>query len=492
MHPPDDDNLTPATASSVEEGARALEEGMAEGTAPDGGDPVGDAGGGAGEAAPRLDISRRTSWLQLIIVCIASFATWTGFGAIMPYLPLFLKEEEHSSMLLIGVIASMFYVGTLLFSSPLGWASDTFGRKPIMVFGVTLVAFAMVLFTTTSNPYWFILFRLLEGIGTAAVGPAGQAFIADITDDKDRSKAYGILTSAQFGGLIIGPALGAVLLQLGGGGRSGFYLVFYFGAALCALTALAMLFFVKEPVASRARIQRRLDRAAEGKKAERPPYRTILTPAILAFVVVAFTSHFAMGAFDVVWSIWLDHLGASTTYIAATWTAFSVPMLLSFAGGMLADRHSRFRLMFVGYAFSAVAWILYGVTRDLTLFLIVNVLEGVAIAFSYPAKQAFLVQVSPKRWLGTVTGVETSAMQLAGLLGTLTAPILYDVISGYVISVGGVFSLIGLGIAAPVLSREWRRIEATGDKRSTSELEALADEVRPRDTSAAERPYALD
>ena len=157
VHPPDDDNLTPATASSEEEGVRAPDEGTAEGTAsngmaddlppnivpegagPDGRERGGDAVGGAGEAAPRLDISRRTSWLQLIIVCIASFATWTGFGAIMPYLPLFLKEEEHSSMVLIGVIASMFYVGTLLFSSPLGWASDTFGRKPIMVFGVTLV-----------------------------------------------------------------------------------------------------------------------------------------------------------------------------------------------------------------------------------------------------------------------------------------------------------------------------------------------------------------
>ena len=460
MHPPNDDNLI--TAAATPPGEDALT-------------PV-----------------RPTSWLQLIIVCIASFVTWTGFGAILPFLPLFLKEEEHSSMALIGVVAAMFYVGTLLFSSPLGWVSDTFGRKPVMVSGVALVSVSMLLFTTTSNPYWFILFRLLEGIGTAAVGPAGQAFIADITRDRDRSKAYGILTSAQFGGLIIGPALGAVLLELGGGGRDGFLLVFYFGAVLSALTALAMLFFVKEPLANKARIQRRQERAAEGHKAERPPYRTIFTPAILAFVVVAFTSHYAMGAFDVVWSIWLDHLGASRTYIAATWTAFSVPMLLSFAGGMLADRYSRFKLMFVGYAFSALAWIFYGLTRDLTLFLIVNILEGVAIAFSYPAKQAFLVQVSPKRWLGTVTGVETTAMQLAGLLGSLTAPLLYDVISGYVISVGGLLNLAGLAIAAPVLRREWRKIEATGDRRSTKELEALADEVRSPEAAAAERPLALD
>lgn len=58
--------------------------------------------------------------MQLGVVCAASFVVWTGFGAILPYLPIFLREQAHSSMLMIGVVASMFYVGTLLFSSPLG------------------------------------------------------------------------------------------------------------------------------------------------------------------------------------------------------------------------------------------------------------------------------------------------------------------------------------------------------------------------------------
>ena len=364
----------------------------------------------AGQGAPA-----RTSWFQLGVVCFASFVAWTAFGAILPYLPLFLKEQAHSSMVMIGVIASMYYVGTLLFSSPLGWLSDSVGRKPVMVGGVALTAVAMLLFTTTTNPIWFIVFRLLEGVGTAGVGPAGQAFIADITPERDRSKAYGILTTAQFGGLIVGPALAPPLYHLAGGGLDGFYAIFYFGAALAAVTTLVMLFFVKEPAATRAR---RESREARGlTKRERPPYRTVLTRPILAFVVIAFLSHYAMGGWEVVWSIWLEHLGASMSYIGWTWVAFSVPMLLSFAGGMLADRYSRFALMFTGYTISALSWIVYGSTTNLTLFLIVNVIEGVAIAFSYPAKQAFLIQVSPPKWLGTVTGIETTSMQLAGLLG---------------------------------------------------------------------------
>ena len=431
----------------------------------------------------------RTSWLQLGVISAAAFVVWVGFGAMIPYLPLFLSEQAHASMTLWAVIASMFYVGTLLFSSPLGWLSDTIGRKPVMIGGAILYTIAMLLFTTTTDPYWFIFFRLLEGIGTAAFGPAAQAFVADITNEENRSKAYGLLTTAQFGGLIVGPAMAAPLYALGGGGKSGFYAIFYFGAALSAVALAAIILFVREPAALKTRrTQRRRDvEAGGGRRAGRPPYRTIFTPAILAFVVIAFTSHYAMGAFDVVWSLWLAHLGASKTYISMTWVAFSAPMLLSFLGGMIADRYSRFWLFVTGYALSGIAWILYGVTTNLTLFIVVNVLEGLAIAFSYPAKQGFLIQVSPRRWIGTVTGVEATAMQLGGFLGALTAPLLYTRMSGEVMAVAGVVSLVGLGTMAPILYRTWKRIESAAAIPRQTELDRIAGEIRPAHASEPRR-----
>ena len=112
------------------------------------------------------------------------------------------------------------------------------------------------------------------------------------------------------------------------------------------LSLAAIVLFVREPAAlkTRRRQRRRDQEAGGGRKAGRPPYRAIFTPPIIAFVVVAFTSHYAMGAWDVVWSLYLSHLGASKTFISFTWVAFSVPMLLSVFGGMVADRYSRFWL----------------------------------------------------------------------------------------------------------------------------------------------------
>ncbi|MBN1628493.1 MAG: MFS transporter [Thermoleophilia bacterium] len=394
----------------------------------------------------------QTQWLQLAIICAAGFVVWSGFGAILPYLPVFLQEQAHASIWSIGVIAAAYYVGTFLFAAPLGRLSDSIGRKPVIVAGVVLYAVASGLFVSTTNPWWFIVFRLLEGMGAAAVTPAGQALIAELSTEQTRSQAYGWYTTAQFGGLVAGPLLAVPLYTLGGGqGTWAFYAIFLFGCALSAVTALVLLVTIKEP--EHARRRREI-------KVVRPSYRQLITKPVVAFFLVAFTGHFAMGVWEVLWSLWLRHLGASMSFISWTWVAFSIPMLLSFVGGYLADRYNRWALMFSGYLVSAVAWIIYGSTTNLTLFLVFSVVEGLAVAWSYPAKAAFLVQVVPPRWLGSVQGLEQTCIQVAGLLGTLAAPFLYEYVSGFVISLGGIISIIGLVFAAPVLHREWERLKA--------------------------------
>lgn len=404
----------------------------------------------------------RTQWFQLGVICAAGFVVWSGFGAILPYLPVFLQEQAHASVWLIGVIAASYYVGTCVFSAPLGRLSDSIGRKPVIVAGVCLYAVATLLFVSTTHPAWFTVFRLLEGMGAAAITPAGQALVAELSTEQTRSRAYGWLTTAQFGGLVAGPVLAVPLYNLGGGkGTWAFYTIFLFGSALSAITAVVLLFVIKEPEHARRR---------RAIKVKRPPIRRLITRPVAAFLVVAFTGHFAMGVWEVLWSLWLRHLGASLSYIGYTWVAFSVPMLFAFLGGYLADRYNRWVLMFSGYVVSACAWIMYGTTRNLTLFLIVNVIEGFAVAWSYPAKAAFLVQVVPPRWLGTVQGLEQTFIQIAGLIGTLVAPLLYGYMSGYVISLGGVISLVGLVFAAPVLFKVWQRLEREREERPSDQV----------------------
>jgi MFS family permease len=396
----------------------------------------------------------RTLWFQLGIICAGGFIVWSGFGAILPFLPVFLKEQAHASVWLIGVVAAGYYVGSIACSALFGRLSDSIGRKPVILAGIAFFGVAQLLFVSTTHPTWFVFFRFLEGIGAAAVSPAALALVADLSTDKDRSRAFGWMQSAQFGGLVAGPVMAWPLYSLGGGsGKWAFYAIFLFGSGLSFLATIATAVFVREPEHTRAR---------RAVKVQHPPYRRLITRPIFAFLLVAATGHLAMGVFEVLWSLWLRDLGASVRYIGFTWVAFSVPMVLSFLGGYLADRYNRWALMFSGYLVASFAWISYGLNHNLVLFVIVNVIEGLAFAWSYPSKQSFLVQIAPPRWLGSIQGLEQTSLQIAALVGTLAAPVLYEYISGYVISVAGGVALIGLLVAGYILFPVYKGLKEGG------------------------------
>jgi MFS family permease len=390
---------------------------------------------------------------QLALICAADFVVWLGGGAIYPYLPVFLHEHAHASVTMVGVIASAYFLAVFAFSAPAGRLSDRIGRKPMMVSGTSLFAISTVLFLTSTDPWWFVAFRILEGIGTAAVVPAAQAFIAEISSNENRSQSYGWLTTAQYGGLILGPALAWPFYALGGHGARAFYAIFVFGSALSALAAGALALYMREPLTAAA--------TGRGKRV-RAPWRSLLSRPVAAIILVVASAQFAMGAFEVVWSIYLRDLHASITLIGLTWVLFSAPLLLSFAAGRLADRHSRFALMFTGFGVQALCWCLVPVLHSPLLFLIVLPADGLALAFAFPAKQAFLVQVSPSRWLGSVQGAEQTAMQLTALAGTASAAPLYGWFGAGVFAIAGAVAIAGLAIAGPVLRREWRRIDDAG------------------------------
>ncbi len=405
---------------------------------------------------------------QLFIVAATDFVVWAGGGAIFPYLPVFLQREAGASLWWIGVIAAAYFVGVFTVSPFAGRLSDRVGRKPLLVGGTLLYGVSTLLFITTTAPELFVLFRLLEGVSVALVVPAGQAFIAEITTDRNRSQAYGWWTTAQFGGLLVGPALAWPLYQLGGGeGLWAFYSIFLFGSALSLLAAVALAVFIHEP-----------EHAAEARRrpVARPRAHSLLTAPVLAIFIVVATAEFAMGAWEVVWSIWLDSQGRSLAFIGLTWIAFSAPMLLSFVGGRLADRHSRYALMTAGFAVQGLMWIAFSLTQTPAVYIAAAVVGGLAFALAFPAKQALLVQVSPARWLASVQGIEQTSMQGAAFVGTLTAPLIYGAIGGWIFAVCGAVALTGLAVAAPTIRREWACLQR-GDARSCAHLRAIEAEA---------------
>ena len=400
---------------------------------------------------------------QLALICLTDFLVWLGSGAIYPYLPVFLREDAGASLGMIGLVAGAYYVAVLAFSVPAGRLSDRVGRKPMLVAGTALYAVSMLLFTLTKDPWLFVLFRAIEGLGAAAVVPAALAFVAEISSEEHRSRAYGWLTSAQYAGLIIGPAAAWALLSFESGGDYGFDAIFLFGSAITAAAAVTLAVYLREP-----------DKAGGSPRhaVPRPPLRSLLSRPVAAIILIVATAEFAIGGFEVVWSIYLRDLGASLAVVGLTWVLFSAPLLLSFLGGRLADRHSRLALLVAGFSVQAVCWLLVPIFHDPAVFLLIVPVDGLALALASPATQAFLVQVSPPPWLGTIQGMEQSGMQLAALIGTVAAPLLYARLGAGFFAVSGIVGLGGLLVGTPILRRTSLALRAARSAASVSPSES--------------------
>jgi EmrB/QacA subfamily drug resistance transporter len=105
---------------------------------------------------------------------------------------------------------------TLAFAALLftwGVLGDKFGRKRILLIGLTLFGVASALSAFAASPEQLIGFRALMGSGGASVMPVTLSIITVIFPPQERGKAIGMWAAAVGGAVALGPVLGGLLLE---------------------------------------------------------------------------------------------------------------------------------------------------------------------------------------------------------------------------------------------------------------------------------------
>lgn len=150
---------------------------------------------------------------RLFSVIFVVFIDLLGFSLILPLLPYYADtfgSNEFVTGLLVGSYAAMQLIGAPI----LGRLSDRFGRRPILLVSIfgTFLGFLLLGF---ANALWMLFSsRILDGFTGGNLSVA-QAYIADVTDEKNRSKGLGMVGAAFGLGFIIGPVTGGFLSQWG-------------------------------------------------------------------------------------------------------------------------------------------------------------------------------------------------------------------------------------------------------------------------------------
>ncbi len=163
-------------------------------------------------AGPTVPDARRRRSI-LIAVCVALMAvisSVTGLNVAQPDLAIAFAASQSTVLWIINVY-TLTLAALLL---PLGAIGDRWGRKPVLLVGLTAFGVANVAAGLAPSAEIMLAARVLSGVGAAMIMPVTLAVITSTFPKEERGRAIGVWTGVAGGGGIMGMFLSAVLVDV--------------------------------------------------------------------------------------------------------------------------------------------------------------------------------------------------------------------------------------------------------------------------------------
>ncbi|MBU3130389.1 multidrug effflux MFS transporter [Clostridium tagluense] len=131
----------------------------------------------------------------------------------LPALPRMVESFNTTASLvnLTLIFFFVFYALGTLFWGPL---SDKYGRKRVLIIGLSIYSIASVLCIFSVNVYQLIFFRILQSIGCGAATAVSTAIVKDVYNGRRRLTIIALVQSMGMLSPIISPVIGAMILSI--------------------------------------------------------------------------------------------------------------------------------------------------------------------------------------------------------------------------------------------------------------------------------------
>jgi hypothetical protein len=134
-----------------------------------------------------------------------------GIGIVFPIMPDLMARVGAGDLaqgsIWAGVLMAAYAGAQFLFAPVVGSLSDAFGRRPVLLAALAMLALDYVIMALAGTLWLLILGRTLAGLAGATYITA-TAYIADISSPGERAARFGLIGAAFGIGFVIGPALG--------------------------------------------------------------------------------------------------------------------------------------------------------------------------------------------------------------------------------------------------------------------------------------------
>jgi len=166
-----------------------------------------------------------------------------ALGIMIPVLPTivlgFMDGDTAGAAKVFGLFATAWGLMQFLCSPLLGALSDRYGRRPVILISCLGLGLDYIFMAIAPSLTLLFVGRIISGITAATISTA-FAYIADVTPEDGRAKAFGLVGMAFGLGFVLGPAIGGLL-----GGLDP-RLPFWVSAAACLINAAFGWFVLPE------------------------------------------------------------------------------------------------------------------------------------------------------------------------------------------------------------------------------------------------------
>ena len=348
-------------------------------------------------------------------------------------MPVYLHESMKYGASSVAAIGTAFLLCEGLLKGPFGVVGDHIGRKWLIIAGplVSAVTSLLTLVVHPSQWYFFVLLRLLDGFGAAALWPSALVMMADVIDERRRSQAMSIFNVTYLVGIALGPFIGGAANDISAQilpGVDKYRASFYVISFLFMLTAVVAWW----------RIPNIPPHPHEPTELESGfSFRALIhsIKQVPEALLMSFVTFFGIGLVMLIVKLFALHEFAlsETSFGALLLPPCLIIALASVPLGTIGDRIGQARAVRWGLGLCAIAmWGVPFVHRDLPFLVkaagmvVGGSVIGVGFVIAFPSWMAYVSRSCSARQRGAVMGAVGTAQGLGAMIGAPLGGYLYE------------------------------------------------------------------
>ena len=434
-------------------------------------------------------LSLETKQITLFPLLFSNFVGTLGFSIVLPFL-VFLVVDFGGNSIIYGILSSVYPAFQLIGAPILGRWSDSFGRKKVLLISTagTLIGWIIFLlalyvpkialidintafigaFTLSLPLVVLFIARAIDGITGGNVSVA-NAYIADLSDEKTRSKNFGKMAISSNLGFIVGPALAGIL----GGTIYGNTLPVIVAIFVSFVAFIAIWVFLKESKIGTRVIQpiqkNSVQRAYsyECKDCFKPPnpdklkFKDIFKLKNIPILMIL--NFFIFLGFNIFYTSFPIHAVSSLKWTITEMGIFYAVLsgLMILVQGPILRKASQIlsegNLIIIGSLILGVNFVLF-YSNNIILIYVAAILFAVGNGLMWPSFMSILSKFAGKLHQGAVQGVASSIGSLASIIGLIIGGFLYNSIGSptFLIAASIIFVVFALSFKILKIQRTFK------------------------------------